>query len=120
MDYYINPIWFYLADFSESVKVICIVFGFFGLLITCLMWGFALDDYCLKEEIEKKKKFFKKIVIITSILTLIGMILPSSEACNKMIIASCLTKENVSEAKTETYEFIDHILDRLDKKDDKK
>ncbi len=123
MEYFINPIWFYLISLSESFKLLFLVAGI------CLTVGCAIGypvigaDYDFDMELfsgewKRISKTIKKIIIAGSITLFLGCVLPSRQTCKEMLVASVVTKENVTTVKEETYELIDYIVDKVNGKEE--
>lgn len=118
MTYYINPIWFYLMNVSEGMKIFLCGLGFVSLVITAfaiMIWTIERDvDITNLEENEKKIfKLFKNIIIASIISLFIGIIVPTKETCIEMMIAGQVTHENVTATKEEIYEIVDYITDKV-------
>ena len=123
MEYFINPIWFYLISLSENFKILFLIAG------VCVTAGCAIaypvigDGYDFDTEIydgewKKISKGIKKSIIIGSIVLSLGCILPSRQTCKEMLVASVVTKENMTTVKEETYELIDYIVDKVNGKEE--
>lgn len=127
MTYYINPIWFYLMDICDCLKVISIVI--LGISIVALIVEFVnwindytdeFGDYIFGKDIKQIpqcvkliKKLFISTVIIFIISLLLSITVPTSKTITKMLIASVVTVENVNEAKEDTKELIDYIFEKV-------
>ena len=127
MTYYINPIWFYLMDICDCLKVISIVI--LGISIVALIVEFVnwindytdeFGDYIFGKDIKQIpqcvkliKKLFISTVIIFIIYLLLSITVPTSKTITKMLIASVVTVENVNEAKEDTKELIDYIFEKV-------
>ena len=53
------------------------------------------------------------MIIVGIILFVLGVLMPSEEACYKMMISSYLTPENIDFTKNEIIELIDYIIDKV-------
>lgn len=114
MTHYINPIWFYLMNVSNDIKIFLCVSGIMSLI--CTVIALLLIDVEIMDSDNAKKKIFKvfKKIIIASIISLfIGTLIPSKETCIEMMIASQVTHENVTTTKEEIYEIVDYITDKV-------
>jgi hypothetical protein len=121
MEYFINPIWFYLISLSDSLKTIFLVVGICVTLGGALAYPVIGDEYdydtkSCSGEWNRISKIIKKVIILGSIAISLGCILPSRQTCKEMLVASVVTKENMSTVKEETYEMIDYIVDKVNGK----
>ena len=117
MTYYINPIWFYLMNVGNGLKIALIVIGVCA-LVFAVATLFCLWDSCLSlsdmdEEEKKIAKAVKKATILGFILIFAGVLIPSKETCIEMMVASQVTHENVNTTKEELYNLIDYITDKV-------
>lgn len=116
MTYYINPIWFYLINISNEIKIFLFILGGFSLLISIIMLIAWITDVEIADLDDSEKKIFKlfKKIIIASIISLsIGIFIPSKETCVEMMITSQITQENTKATKEEIYEIVDYIVDKV-------
>ena len=118
MTYYINPIWFYLMNTFEGIKIFLCVLGVFSLLISALaliasVVDGGIDITDLDDDEKKIFNLFKKIIIASFISLFIGILTPTKETCIEMMIASQVTHENVAATKEEIYEIVDYITDKV-------
>lgn len=116
MTYYINPIWFYLMNVSNGIKIFLCILGGFSLInsifiLIALTTDVDISD--LDDDEKKIFKLFKKIIIASIISIFIGILTPSKETCIEMMIASQVTHENVAATKEEIYEIVDYITDKV-------
>ena len=123
MEYFINPAWFYLISLSESFKMlflitgICVTVGC-AIAYPCIGVDYDFDTEICDGDWKRISKNIKKLIIIGSIALTLGCILPSRQTCKEMLVASVLTKENMSAVKEETYELIDYIVDKVNGKEE--
>ena len=118
MTYYINPIWFYLMNIFEGIKIFLYVLGGFSLIISGLAFiAWVIEGYTditdLDEDEKKIFNLFKKIIIASLISLFIGILTPAKETCIEMMIASQVTHESVAATKEEIYEIVDYITDKV-------
>ena len=117
MSYYINPIWFYLCNVCDSIRITFLLIGgvsfFFSTVGSVVAYfdGFEVD-------MSKELKTCKKVCVISGIVLFLGLLTPSKQTCMEMMIASLVTHENVTEVKSEVYEIVDYVVDKLDSVDD--
>lgn len=117
MTHLINPMWFYLIGICDDLKlvmmilaVICIVV--LGFIAFCYLSEHECDYP--KEEKDKVKKIIYKLSIITSIVTLLSILIPTEKTCYKMIIASQVTTENIELVTEQIDKAIDYIEGKKD------
>lgn len=116
MTYYINPIWFYLMNVSNGIKIFLCVLGVLLSIVSLIAFmacTIDIDITDLKDEEKKIFNLFKKIIIASIISISIGILIPSKETCVEMMIASQVTHENVAATKEEIYEIVDYITDKV-------
>lgn len=126
MTYYINPIWFYLMNLADGVKLLLCIAGVLATILTILISIFfyfdmgCLDITDMDDDDKIWMKKFKKILIVGIITLFIGILVPSKETCIEMAVASQVTHENVSATKEEIYEIIDYVADNVNKTEKEK
>jgi len=118
MTYYINPIWFYLINVSIGLKLFLCVSGIASLLVAVfvlisLIVDEGIDITNLENDEKKLIKLFKKIIIVSLISLVIGILVPSEKTCIEMMVASQVTHENVAVTKEEIYEIVDYVTDKV-------
>lgn len=114
MNYYINPIWFYIMQVSDYFRVMSFVCALLIIGIGSFLYYVYYDDG--EEDTELRPKG-RKFILAGIILIIIAALCPSEKTCLRMIVASQVTKENVSSAKEEIYDIVDYIDEKLN--DDK-
>lgn len=120
MTYYINPIWFYLMNLSDGMKIFLCAFGivvFSFSVFAFISWAIDVTLTDLDDSEKKIFKLFKTIIIASFITFIISIFLPSKETCIEMMIASQVTHENVAATKEEIYELIDYVTDKVRKEE---
>lgn len=134
MNYYINPVWFYLAGISGNVATSLAVAGFIILIIIVgyLLWVSMeistdgrtwkpnstekeLNSYG-KDLIDRKHRLIRKWLPVVIISFVISSLLPSKETCIEMMISSLITEENVSSATENIYNIIDYVEENFNDK----
>ena len=105
----INPLWFYLIDLSERVSVISSAIG----IIIAGLGGILVFSSCDIDGDINFSKSSKIMIIVGIILFVLGILIPSKDACYKMMISSYLTPENIDFTKNEIIELIDYIIDKV-------
>ena len=114
MTYYINPIWFYLMNLSDWLHFLFLFFGF-TLVIIGITSVIVVYTDCFIEDTERKDRMkLPKMLIAAGIVSaFIAAFIPSEKTCVEMMIASQVTKENVSGTREEIYQIIDYVTDKL-------
>lgn len=123
MNYYIDPIWFYLIDVCGSLEtiffgvIILSILGFFGFTLAYLIpIGEGTYDMSNEDDV-KMLKGVKRGMRISLILLIISAILavaiPSKDGITKMMIASVITEENVEATKEDVKEIVDYITEKI-------
>ena len=84
----VNPVWFYLADIIPTLGVALRILG--ACSIAFGFMAFAIEDFA-KECVSR----FKKFVIFGVIITLVGLLCPSKDACYQMVAAKAITPSNI-------------------------
>lgn len=111
MEYYIDPMWFYLQSISNGIKMASIA-GIVILGIAIILLTFYYFD-CLEEDEKRVLKLIKRVVVGAIIATILAIAIPSTDTINKMIVSSVVTKENVSKGVEATKDLIDYIVDKI-------
>ena len=110
--YYINPIWFYLMSICENLQDILMTIS---VVLGSLIFGISLY-YFIDGEFEemKQNELIKKCITPFIICVILACFIPSKETCKEMLIASCITHENVEYAKDTTKELVDYIFEKIE------
>lgn len=113
MNYIINPMFFYLANICETIKVISLVLFIVSGVALIFMAFFIFNEYAYCDEDDKEYKLLKKWTKIVGIALTISLTLllfvPSEETLYKMQLAKLTTIENVDK----TFEYIDKAVDKI-------
>ena len=121
MNYVINPMWFYLASiFNTLDSLFCISAGllfFIGALMAMTYIFYVDEDSPLenaKLKAKRLKKWFKGTLICLGISMVLVTVIPSKEDMTSMMIASCVTEENINSATNYGKDLVDYIFDKMD------
>lgn len=119
----INPIWFYLCDVFNIVKIfaniVAVLIGIMWLFTYVPGWylattnaRFGEKDGDYKEGLALKATANKLIIpfIVAFILT---VFVPSEKTVYKMMVANLATYENIDIATDTIEEAFDHVIDKL-------
>ena len=100
----INPLWFWLMDFSDQAD--------FAFAIGCMVCIgiYALIKLCAENEPYHTNKF----LVIGIITFTISCVTPSADTIMKMLIANTITYENIESTKDSTKELVDYIIEKVD------
>lgn len=118
--YYINPIWFYLIGVADDLKgveiVVCILSTFVGLvsIFPIAMNYDVLDFKHLDDGSKMLLKVFKTCIITIIITGILAVFTPSSRTCEKMLVSSVVTHENVESTKEDAKEFVDYLFEKIE------
>ena len=114
MEYYINPLWFWLMDIIDGLTIACATFGSVVLFGSCAAFIIGRTEISFDNDDEEKKFFsiVKKCFKFSIIAIIMTIILPSKATCIEMMTASIITKPNVEYAKGEVKELVDYIFDK--------
>ena len=113
----INPWLFYIVDFLDGLKTLCII----AVPVLVIVIGYltvTIDDLGRGEEKEKKSAIrTRKIVILFSISILIVIpFIPSKETCYKMMVASQITDNNIQKAEDTIKNSVDYIFEKINER----
>ena len=114
MNYYINPIWFYLMDISDSINFVSCICAVLFIGIAGIIYFVYCDE---GEEDDELRSTSKKLVLAGIIFFILAILCPSEKTCMRMMVAATVNKENVAGVKEEIYDIVDYIDEKLD--DDK-
>lgn len=118
--YYINPVWFYLIGVVDDLKgvgiVVCVISVFIGLIsIFPIAMNYDVLDFKHLDDGNKLLiKVFKACAITIVITGILAVFTPSSETCEKMLISSVVTHENVESTKEDAKEFVDYLFEKIE------
>lgn len=106
---------FYLIDvvrkFDTVIMTVLILLGIL-IVLRVLFW---LEDWTCNED--EKRKFFKttsKIIIAGCVIVLVHTAIPSKETMYTMLVAHCVTYDNVEKATDVIKNSVDYIFDKID------
>lgn len=102
----INPVWFYLADIIPTLGVALRILG--ACAIAFGFTVFTIEDFA-KECVSR----FKKFVISGAIIMLVGLLLPSKDACYQMVAAKAITPSNIKTVTDYVNDTATNVSDNL-------
>lgn len=109
--YIINPIWFYLLDVCEELKVIAYIFATILAIAVIVGAGlYACDEFY---DDEKALKNLKKMAIAAIILFVVAIILPSKQTLITMMVAKFATYENAGLTVDAIKGAVDYIVEAI-------
>lgn len=114
MEPVINPLFFYIVDVADALKILLGFGGGAVFIITLLVFIIEATnglDYIETEE----WKVYKTIFIVSGIAIILGILLPSEATCYKMIVASFLTPGNLDLLGDGVTNAVDYIVESVDK-----
>ena len=117
-DYIIDPIIFYFIELADSINAFtlgAIIVSVVFLAVHCIVkWCVELD-----EDSTFRFKHNKAITVILIISITLNILVPSGEACKKMLISSLITEKNIESTKEEVKEVVDYIFEKFEQMDSK-
>ena len=111
----INPWIFYLASVCDGFKFFCcgvLIALVIALCVLFIMFCATGDEY-FAEERKSYKSLGKKLIIPIFICSIFLIFIPSQTTIYKMIVANCITENNITKSKEEAKELIDYIVDKI-------
>jgi hypothetical protein len=110
MHYIINPIWFYLFNLTDNLRMILFLFLLFGgaYSFITLISG-ALDGSFDHPLYRVGKKLVIPLIISIFLITFI----PSKDTLTKMLVASYVTQENINTATETSKDIVDYITEKI-------
>ena len=112
----INPWWFYLSDVVAAMDFIFTLFSSFG-VICCMIYFFCIIAYAEdtdKETLKENWGILRKCVIMTMILILTAIVIPTRDTVYKMLAASFITHENIQIVGESATDVVDYIIEKID------
>lgn len=103
----INPWIFYFIDLSTHITVTSIFLAILSIILTIVCFV-AYNETHDQETKDTASMCVKNLGIAFIIFLVLATFIPSRETCYKMLIASNITKENI----TTTGEAINEVLDK--------
>lgn len=116
----INPLYFYFIDVFDDVEFIfCIalIVTFLAFCVSVTIILFAKDELD-NDSFEITKKFCKTNLIVCIVSMFVCIFIPSKETCYQMIVANCVTPNNIEMTKDGVKDIVDYIIDSVDKLND--
>lgn len=127
MDYIINPIWFYLFQFIDGIRVLTIVATIVlaiasAFILTYVYSATAESGLCydnnkrrtsLLKSRDKWIKYLKRTVIWFCILLVLAVMIPTQETILRMMLANFATEDNVSLVFNKIIEGAQYIIDKI-------
>lgn len=117
MTYYINPIWIYWMNASNTLRF---VLGLISCIGIVLYIGYTVCNVDFDDDDEVKSHFKKSraVIILLMVSTILAIFLPTKRTCQEMVVASIVTHENVEAAGEGVKEVFDYVIDRLNELND--
>lgn len=100
MDYVINPMWFYWIQVVQALRIVLILLAISGSVASIIYWIMAADEKtCCGVQNNREYRIYKKnatiFSIVSSVLILGVIFIPSKNTLIEMQIARYATKQNV-------------------------
>lgn len=112
MNYIINPMFFYLADICETIKVLSFILSLVSGAALIFMAFLIYEEcsYCNNDsEYKLLKRWIKIAGIVLAISLTLLLLVPREATLYKMQLAKLTTVENVDK----TFEYIDKAVDKI-------
>lgn len=107
MDPIIPPIWIYLADIADRIKMTSSVVAMLSFIpLIFFMMGSTMGE---GEEKKEYRRGLKVISAVAGIAIIIAVTVPSTETVYKMIAASVVTPDNIAAAQDNIVDFIGKV-----------
>lgn len=111
MEPIINPKWFYLIEMSEKLSICLFTFG-----ILCIVAiGICIICRFFEEKTPIVPKKATTVCIITVMLFIASVALPSKDTGYKMLIASMVTPNNIEAIGGSAEGVVDYIVESINK-----
>lgn len=116
----INPWIIYLACACDDVREI-VVFLFFVGLIPCICISVVyfisyIDDELVSLRATDSLAILKKFATVTVVASLLYGVIPTSNTCYQMMIASQITDTNIQKAEDVIKNSVDYIFEKINEK----
>ena len=107
-DYIINPSFFYWANVVNGLVTVMIIISIAGILAS-ILWIASLWEDC--------KKPTKAIVtlVLSLLVGVAAVFIPSKKTMIEMEIARNATKSNVIEMKKDVKDIVDYVFEKIEK-----
>lgn len=116
----INPWFIYLAGACDEIREI-VGFLFFVGLIPCICISVVyfisyIDDELVSLRSTDTLVFLKKFVTVTVIASLLYGVIPTSNTCYQMMVASQITDNNIQKAEDVIKNSVDYIFEKINER----
>ena len=93
---YINPIWFYLMDAANGIKIFSVIMVLVLVVLTTIVIVNLYKEYSTVNE-EDALRAIKRLVIATFIFMVLAIITPSQAAVCEMMLSHYIPAEDLLE-----------------------
>lgn len=116
----INPWFIYLAGACDDIREIVVFLIFVG-LITCICISVVyfisyLDDELVSLRTTYSLAILKKFVTVIVVTSLLYGVIPTSNTCYQMMLASQITDTNIQKAEDVIKNSVDYIFEKINEK----
>lgn len=110
----ISPWVFYWISISNAVRAVAFLCAIATVLGTLCFGGIALDiyDYDARKH-SNAVKWAKRFAVGLVISLVLCVLIPSEEACYKMLAANMFTQDNINSATEYVTDVIDYAVDKV-------
>ncbi len=113
---HINPIWFYLMDAANGIKIFSIIMVLVLVVLTTLVIVNTYKEYSVINE-EDALRAIKRLVIATFIFMILAIITPSQAAVCEMMLSHYIPAEELLEQDASKFfvnveKYVEDIINR--------
>ena len=116
----INPWFIYLAGACDKIREIVGLLFFVGLIpcicISVVYFISYIDDEFVSLRATDYLAILKKFATVTVVASLLYVVIPTSNTCYQMMIASKLTDNNIQKAEDVIKNSVDYIFEKINEK----
>lgn len=109
MNYIVDPSWVYWMNVADAIKCVAMVVGGVFGLISIIATPVMLADY----DREDVRKLVIPFIVLTAVLLLAGVFIPSKKTLITMKVAELATKENITLTAQQLKEIVDYIINAI-------
>lgn len=116
----INPWFIYLAGACDEIREIVGFLFWFG-IIPCICLAIIYFISFIDDEFENLRTvnylaILKKFVTVTVVASLLYGVIPTSNTCYQMMVASQITDTNIQKAEDVIKSSVDYIFEKINEK----
>lgn len=108
----INPWIFYFIDLSTHITVASTFLAILSIILMVACCVIYNETYDQKTK-DEANMYGKNLGVAFIIFLVLSIFIPSRETCYKMLIASNITKENITTTGEAVYEVLDKAVEKI-------